>query len=166
MDAGDGVFGALVAFGQPDAETGEIDAAVGEDLVRSAVGDNHRTLVAVAAHFGFVALLGDDSAVAWFALFAGFRCVPRSSGFPGLAGRLTVLQSENDDPVDHVNPWFRTVFDEHHGRVRTVEYVTHRADDLVYTVRIEVGSGLVQQQDARLHGECSRKGEALHLPAA
>ena len=58
------------------------------------------------------------------------------------------------------------MFDEHHGRVRTVEHVAHRADDLVHTIRIEVGGRFVQQQDAGLHGERSRKGEALHLPAA
>ena len=58
------------------------------------------------------------------------------------------------------------MFDEHHGRVRAVEHVAHRADDLVHTVRVEVGGGFVQQQDAGLHGERPGEGEALHLPAA
>ncbi len=79
------------------------------------------------------------------------------------SNRLRVAQ--HDDAVDQVEPHVDMMF--HHNQ-RLMGLFEDVADSVVHfldTLRVKVGGRFVKQQQARVHGQHARQGEALTLPA-
>ncbi|WBM80556.1 hypothetical protein KIV56_03695 [Cryobacterium breve] len=98
------------------------------------------------------------------------RCEPFALGLQHGAGRPVGQDSaggiEHDDPVDEVLPHGDPVFDHDQGRSGGVEGTTDGVAHLDHAVGVEVGGRLVEQEQARPHGQHAGEGEALFLAAA
>lgn len=73
--------------------------------------------------------------------------------------------AQHDDAVNQVEPHVDMMF--HHNQ-RLMGLFEDVADSVVHfldTVRVKVGGRFVKQQQARVHGQHARQGEALTLPA-
>ena len=95
---------------------------------------------------------------------------PQSTGLggqhlvDGAVGGDRAVQ-DHHDAVDQVRPDVDAVLDDHQGGPRLVEDPLDRAAHSGDAHRVQVGGGLVEQQEAGSHGEDRGEGEPLLLAA-
>lgn len=73
--------------------------------------------------------------------------------------------AQHDDAVDQVEPHVDMMFHHNQRLMGLFEDVTDSVVHFLDTVRVKVGGRFVKQQQARVHGQHARQGEALTLPA-
>ncbi len=99
------------------------------------------------------AALGEPGAFA--AEHGGGRAVRHDAG----------LGIQHDHPGDHRQPDIHAMLDHDQRRGVRVEERPDRRDHLADTLRVEIGRGLVQEQDAWAHRQRAGQGEPLLLAA-
>src|SRR5690606_29013883 len=68
---------------------------------------------------------------------------------------------EDHDPIGDIHDHAHVVFDEHDGGAIFVVHVENEAAHVLLLLDVHAGHGLIEQQDARLHGQRPAQVDAL-----
>ena len=70
----------------------------------------------------------------------------------------------HDDAVNQLHPDVNAVLDDDRCGTGTFQYCAGRVADLLNALRIQIGRRLIQEQQARIHGEHACQCKTLFLP--